>query len=163
MEQAPLSSSPFCIVIAALHHSPGHRDFVVTSYRTHVLAVWAERRFECAYQSLRLLTPEAPSRHETADSKLKSETADRLLLLPKFPKTCPEKTKFSGSQQKRYSLRLVFFPHIRFTAKSGAPVGSRRCWRGSRSSRLPAAPCVPMRFGVPMNNSSGDLGSSHLV
>jgi hypothetical protein len=38
--------------------------------------------------------------------------------------TCPDKTKFSGSQVQRYSLRLVFLPHIRFRAKSAAPVGS---------------------------------------
>ena len=29
-----------------------------------------------------------------------------------------------GHKRKRYSLRLVFLPRIRFTAKSGAPVGS---------------------------------------
>jgi len=49
---------------------------------------------------------------------------DQLLLLPTFQPTCPDKTRFSGSQVQRYSLRLVFLPHIRFTAKSGAPVGS---------------------------------------
>jgi hypothetical protein len=49
---------------------------------------------------------------------------DELLPLPKFQQTCPDKTKFSGSQVQRYSLRLVFLPHIRFTAKSAAPVGS---------------------------------------
>ena len=49
---------------------------------------------------------------------------DELLLLPTFQQTCPDKTKFSGSQVQRYSLRLVFLPHIRFTAKSRAPVGS---------------------------------------
>ena len=50
--------------------------------------------------------------------------ADELLLVPTFQQTCPDKTKFSGSQVQRYSLRLVFLPHIRFTAKSRAPVGS---------------------------------------
>jgi hypothetical protein len=49
---------------------------------------------------------------------------DEFLLLPTFQQTCPDKTKFSGSQVQRYSLRLVFLPHIRFTAKSRAPVGS---------------------------------------
>ena len=49
---------------------------------------------------------------------------DGLLLLPTFQQTCPDKTKFSGSQVQLYSLRLVFLPHIRFTAKSSAPVGS---------------------------------------
>jgi hypothetical protein len=39
-------------------------------------------------------------------------------------KTCPDKTKFSRSEVQPYSLRLVFLRHIRFTAKSGAPVGS---------------------------------------
>ena len=49
---------------------------------------------------------------------------DELLLLPTFQQTCPDKTKFPGSQVQRYSLRLVFLPHIRFTAKSAAAVGS---------------------------------------
>ena len=49
---------------------------------------------------------------------------DELLLLPTFQQTCPDKTKFSESQVKRYSLRLVFLPHIRFTAKSSAALGS---------------------------------------
>jgi hypothetical protein len=35
-----------------------------------------------------------------------------------------DKTKFSGSQVQRYSLRLVFLPYIRFTAKFLAAVGS---------------------------------------
>src|SRR5580704_3258138 len=48
---------------------------------------------------------------------------DELLLLPTSQQTCPDKTKFSGSQVQRYSLRLLFLPHIRFTAKSAAPVG----------------------------------------
>jgi hypothetical protein len=49
---------------------------------------------------------------------------DELLLLPTFQPTCPKRTKFSGSQVQRYSLRLVLLSHIRFTAKSAAPVGS---------------------------------------
>ena len=49
---------------------------------------------------------------------------DELLLLPTFQQTCPDKTKFSGSQVQPYSLRLVFLAHIRFTAKSSAAVGS---------------------------------------
>jgi hypothetical protein len=55
---APLSSSPFCIVVAALHHSPGLRDGVghlLPFTVLNVLAVLAERRFERAYRCLRLL------------------------------------------------------------------------------------------------------------
>jgi hypothetical protein len=61
---------------------------------------------------------------------------DELLLLPTFQQTCPDKTKFSGSQVQRYSLRLVFLPHIRFTAKSAAPVGSSCQSRLCSSARL---------------------------
>jgi hypothetical protein len=80
---------------------------------------------------------------------------DELLLLPTSPQTCPEKTKFSGSQVQRYSLRLVFLPHIRFTAKSATPVGSscqsRLCSSARRIPQnravLASAPCdsAPLR------------------
>src|ERR1700730_10266090 len=43
---------------------------------------------------------------------------DELLLLPTFQQTCPDKTKFSGSQGQRYSLRLVFLPQGRKSLSS---------------------------------------------
>jgi hypothetical protein len=64
------------------------------------------------------------------------------------------KPDFSGSQVQRYSLRLVFLPHIRFTAKSAAPVGS------SCQSRL----CSSARR-IPQNRAvlaSAPLGSAPL-
>jgi len=88
---------------------------------------------------------------------------DELLLLPTLQKACPDKTKFSKSQVHRYSFRPVFLRHIRFTAKSGAPVGSfcqsRLCSSARRIPqkravlasaplrpplrRLTAPPCAP--------------------
>ena len=44
-----------------------------------------------------------------------TRAGDELLLLPRFQKQI---------RVQRYSLPLVFAPHIRFTAKSRAPVGS---------------------------------------
>jgi hypothetical protein len=61
---------------------------------------------------------------------------DGLLLLPTFQQTFPDKTKFSGSQVQRFSLRLVFLPHIRFTAKSAAAVGSSCQSRLCSAARL---------------------------
>ncbi len=81
---------------------------------------------------------------------------DELLLLPTLQKACPDKTKFSRSQVQRYSLRLVFLRHIRFTAKSGAPVGSfcqsRLCSSARRIPQkravLASAPLwAPLRSG----------------
>jgi hypothetical protein len=79
---------------------------------------------------------------------------DQLLLLPTSQQTCRDKTKFSGSQVQWYSLRLVFLPHIRFTAKSAAPVGS------SCQSRL----CSSARR-IPQNRAvlaSAPVGSAPL-
>jgi hypothetical protein len=76
-----------------------------------VLSVPSERTRSIVVTELIQLRP--PTKH-----------TDQLLLLPTIQPTCPDKTSFSGSQVQRYSLRLVFLPHIRFTAKSGAPVGS---------------------------------------
>jgi hypothetical protein len=97
-----------------------------------------------------------------ASTRPPTKHTDEFLLLPTFQQTRPDKTKFSAG----WSSFL--------TAKSSAPFGSscqsllcssarriqtravlasapllhqeRRCWRGSRSSRLPAAPCVPSRL-----------------
>jgi hypothetical protein len=66
----------------------------------------------------------------------RTKHTDELLLLPTFQQTCPDKTKFSGSQVQRYSLRLVFLPHIRFTAKSAAAVGSSCQSRLCSAARL---------------------------
>jgi hypothetical protein len=51
----------------------------------------------------------------------------------KYAQTKPSS---QGHKRKRYSLRLVFLPHIRFTAKSGAPVGSPCQSRLCSSARL---------------------------
>jgi hypothetical protein len=85
-----------------------------------------------------------------------TKQTDELLLLPTFQQACPEKTKFSQSQLQRCSLRLVFLSHIRFTAKSRAPVGSscqsRLC---SSARRIPkTAPCSLPRPSAPLR--SGD-------
>jgi hypothetical protein len=67
-----------------------------------------------------------------------------------------QRSKFSGSQIQRYSLRLVFLPHIRFKAKSRAPVGSscqsRLCSSARRINQkravLASAPLrAPLRSG----------------
>src|SRR5216683_102212 len=44
--------------------------------------------------------------------RIKAQIGISVCRLPTFQQTCPEKTKFSGSQVQRYSLRLVFLPHI---------------------------------------------------
>jgi hypothetical protein len=65
-----------------------------------------------------------------------------------------QRSKFSWSQSQRYSLRLVFLPHIRFTAKSRAPVGS------SCQSRLcSSARCIPQNRAV---LASAPFGSAPL-
>jgi hypothetical protein len=80
----------------------------------------------------------------------------RSYYFPHSQKHAQAKTKFSRSQVQLYSLRLVFLPHIRFTAKSAAPVGSscqsRLCssaWRiNQKRAVLASAPLrAPLRSG----------------
>jgi hypothetical protein len=102
----------------------------------------SSRPFGKARMLFRLMPKKAP------------ELSRSPLLLPTFQQKCPDKTKFSGSQVQRYSLRLVFLPLIRFTAKSAAPVGS------SCQSRL----CSSARR-IPQNRAvlaSAPLGSAPL-
>jgi hypothetical protein len=80
---------------------------------------------------------------------------DELFPLP-FQQTCPDKTKFSRSQVQLYSLRLIFLPHIRFTAKSRAPVGSpvNPACAALRGAYTKIAPCSLPRPQAPLR--SGD-------
>ena len=61
------------------------------------------------------------SRVSTAD---RQTLHDELLLPPTFQQICLEKTQIAAKKDLRFSLRRLFLPHIRFTAKSSAPLGS---------------------------------------
>ena len=61
---------------------------------------------------------------------------------------CLEKTKFSGHTLQRHSFRLVFLPHIHFTAKSSASVANHEltapCFVVSHTGSCPVRQDVSM-------------------
>src|SRR5436189_989284 len=92
-----------------------------------------------------------------ASTRPPAKQSDELLLPPTFQPTCPNKTKVPGSQVQRYSLRLASF--LTFVSRRSLVrrSTSQRCRRGSGQMCTGGSVC-PVRFGLPMDNSSGGPG-----